>query len=111
MMVWTALRADDVNGIDYARLLLTSNCLRMVLIRSKTTGPGKRVLEAPLFIHRLACLSGMDWLKIGYDIWKMPALRQERDFFVPDCSPLGTDLGSRIKNRPMPVDKLNAYLQ
>ena len=47
VMHWAVLRADDTQGIDPSRISLTEICLRGVLVRTKTTGPGKRVTEVP----------------------------------------------------------------
>ena len=46
---------------------ILSNCgLRLVLGRSKTTGPDKMQKEVAVHIHRTASLSGEDWLKTGF---------------------------------------------
>jgi hypothetical protein len=70
--VWACLRTDDVFGIDPARMRLTSQALVLVLRRTKTTGPGKKVQEVRCFVHRLACLSGGDWLAEGFRLWQLP---------------------------------------
>ena len=40
--VWTALRFDDHRGIIPRRMVLTSTGLRGTLVRTKTSGAGKR---------------------------------------------------------------------
>lgn len=69
VMVWAALRTDDVLWIDRSRLLLSEIGLRGVLIRSKTSGAGRRVRELPFFVVRTASLTGHDWLAIGMSIY------------------------------------------
>lgn len=58
VMVWAALRTDDVLWIDRSRLMLSEIGLRGVLIRTKTSGAGRRVRELPFFVVRTASLSG-----------------------------------------------------
>ena len=41
LMCWMVLRADDVQWIDPSRMHLNGTCVRMILRRTKTTGPGK----------------------------------------------------------------------
>ena len=70
LMVWGALRTDDVQWLDRSRTALTEVGWRSVLVRSKTSGAGRRVRELPVFISRKVCLSGEDWLLAGHDLWK-----------------------------------------
>ena len=65
IMVWCSLRVDDVQWLDRASFVLNDLGFRAFLRRSKTTGPGKRVRDLPVFIHRQANLSGKDWLATG----------------------------------------------
>ena len=69
VMVWAALRTDDVLWIDRSRFVLSEIGLRGVLIRSKTSGAGRRVRELPFFVVRTASLTGNDWLGIGMDLY------------------------------------------
>ena len=69
VMIWAALRTDDVLWIDRSRFVLSEIGLRGVLIRSKTSGAGRRVRELPFFVVRTASLSGHDWLGIGMDLY------------------------------------------
>ena len=68
VMIWAALRTDDVLWIDRSRFVSEIG-LRGVLIRSKTSGAGRRVRELPFFVVRTASLSGHDWLGIGMDLY------------------------------------------
>ncbi len=69
IMIWAALRTDDVLWVDRSRLILSEIGLRGVLIRSKTSGAGRRVRELPFFVVRTASLSGHDWLGVGMDLY------------------------------------------
>lgn len=53
VMVWGALRTDDLLWLDRSRLLLREIGLRGVLLRTKTSGAGRRVRELPVFVIRL----------------------------------------------------------
>ena len=52
VMIWGALRTDDVLWLDRSRLLLSEIGLRGVLLRTKTSGAGRRVRELPVFVIR-----------------------------------------------------------
>ena len=69
VMIWAALRTDDVLWIDRSRFVLSEIGLRGILIRSKTSGAGRRARELPFFVVRTASLSGHDWLGIGVDLY------------------------------------------
>ena len=66
--VWACMRVSDLQGVDVSRLQLFSGGLKGFLVRTKTTGHDKKVLEVPFFIRRDANLSGHDWLSKGYDL-------------------------------------------
>ncbi len=69
VMVWGALRTDDVLWLDRSRFILSEIGLRGVLLRTKTSGAGRRVRELPVFVIRTASLSGCDWLRVGTDLY------------------------------------------
>jgi hypothetical protein len=81
--VYACLRYDDCRGIPPSRLRLTNGGLRGVIVASKTTGPSKKVWEAPFFVHRLAGFSGHDWLQQGFDILSSSEFCFARDYLVP----------------------------
>ena len=54
VMIWGALRTDDLLWLDRSRLLLSEIGLRGVLLRTKTSGAGRRVRELPVFVIRTA---------------------------------------------------------
>ena len=68
--VWSCMRVSDLQGIDVSRLRLFRDGLKGFLVKTKTTGPDKKVAEVPFFIGRCVGLSGRDWLRTGFDLWK-----------------------------------------
>ena len=83
LMVWTTLRADDVQWIDPSRMHLDGICLKVVLTRTKTTGAGRRAVEVPAFVARDASISGEDWLGRGWDLFCSEAFHWDREYFLP----------------------------
>ena len=81
LCTWCCMRLSDLEGLDPQRILLSSRGLRAVLIRTKTTGPGKRVKETPIYLARRISFTGTDWLKLGLDIWDGFEMKS-RDYFV-----------------------------
>ena len=80
---WTSMRSDDLQGLDRARMTLSAQCWRSILTRTKTTGPGMRTLEVPVFVHAKAGFTGNNWLAVGYSIWNEEGFAFERDYFLP----------------------------
>ena len=73
LMVWGAMRTDDVLWIDRSRMTLSELGLRGVLLRTKTSGAGRKVKELPFFVSRLVSLSGRDWLREGVELYENEA--------------------------------------
>ena len=81
LCTWACLRLSDLEGLCPKRMMLGSRGLRGVLIRTKTTGPGKLVKETQIFVSRRISLSGHDWLQAGYELWDSYG-HKDRDYFV-----------------------------
>ena len=86
LMTWMSLRFDDLIGMSVSRLALTKTYLRGVLTRTKTTGPGKRILEVPTYLNREASFTGCPWVKTGYDLLHTEGFAYLRDYFLPQPS-------------------------
>ena len=86
LMTWMSLRFDDLLGLSVSRLALAKTYLRGVLTRTKTTGPGKRILEVPTYLHREASFTGCHWIKVGYDLLQTEEFAYLRDYFLPQPS-------------------------
>eukprot|EP00435_Cladocopium_sp_Y103_P019604 s2653_g4.t1 len=82
VMVWAALRCDDVQSILPHRSLLTNFGLKLVLGKTKTTGPDKPQKEIMAHVFRTISLIGVDWLGIGYRIWDADPFSFRRDYLV-----------------------------
>ena len=82
VMVWAALRCDDVQSILPHRSILTNFGLKVVMGKTKTTGPDKPQKEISAFVFRTISLSGVDWLGIGYRIWETDMFSYRRDYLV-----------------------------
>ena len=83
LMCWMVLRADDVQWIDPSRMHLNGTCVRMILRRTKTTGPGRRAVEVLAYVARDASLAGEDWLGQGWELYHSGAFKDDRDYFLP----------------------------
>ena len=79
-----SLRFDDLMGLSVARLLKSKTCIRGTLTRTKTTGPGKRVLEVPVFMHPEASFTGVPWISEGFAILGTADFAFSRDYFIPE---------------------------
>ena len=79
LMCWMVRRADDVQWIDPSRMHMNGSCLRMILRRTKTTGPGRRATEVPAYVARDASLAGEDWLGSGWQLFHSEAFKDGRD--------------------------------
>lgn len=82
VMVWGSLRCDDVQAILPSRTTLSNFGLRMVLGKSKTTGPDKQQKEVMVHVLRTISLTGEDWLGCGYNIWESEPFKFKRDYQV-----------------------------
>ena len=80
LMVWGALRCDDLQSIDPAWVSFSQLGLKFLLQRTKTSGPGKKQGTLQGFVLRGVSLSGYDWLAAGYQILQLDAFKFPRDF-------------------------------
>lgn len=101
VMVWAALRCDDVQAVLPHRSQFSGLGLRLVLGKTKTTGPDKPQKEVMAFAHRTISLTGVDWLIIGFEIWESEDFSFRRDYLVME--PKKDWLGVRRKFLP-PAD-------
>ena len=86
VMVWAALRCDDVQSILPHRSLLTNFGLKLILGKTKTTGPDKPQKEIVAHVYRTISLTGEDWLGVGYQIWNEEQFAYRRDYLVMEPS-------------------------
>ena len=68
---WCALRGDDATWIKASSLKYNNAYgLQGELARSKTTGPGKKVLSRPIVVGPDAYFNDKAWCTTGMGIWK-----------------------------------------
>ena len=96
--IWASLRFDDTLGIRPELMVLTASGLEAQLERTKTSGPGRKVRWLSFFVSARASITGVPWLKTGFDVWQEKGLSFPRDYFLPFPS---EDLCSAV---PKPVD-------
>ena len=82
VMVWGALRCDDLQSVLPTRTTLSNYGLKMVLGKSKTTGPDKPQKEMAVHVLRTISLTGVNWLGRGYSIWEPEPFAYKRDYMV-----------------------------
>eukprot|EP00435_Cladocopium_sp_Y103_P074208 s172_g47.t1 len=107
VMVWGSMRCDDMQAALPHRTTLSNFGLRLILGRSKTSGPDKVQKEVSVHIYRTASLSGEDWLSIGYRIWDADPFDYRRDYFVMEPS---NDWES-VKRKFVPPSGLSSLIQ
>lgn len=79
---YATLRWDDMQRLRLEHVALRDAGLTGRLLRTKTSGAGRRVRELPLFVPRGAWLASESWLATGYKIWA-EIKPKDRDFFLP----------------------------
>eukprot|EP00971_Amphidinium_carterae_P036907 725521-Amphidinium_carterae.1 len=78
--VWATLRFDDMRGIFPQTLSMDERGLSFTLVRSKSTGPGKRHQQVPCFVSAQVWLREPLWLHVGLGLWQRHA--SERDYLL-----------------------------
>ncbi|CAE7201458.1 LMP1, partial [Symbiodinium sp. KB8] len=70
MLVSLEILVYDVQGLFPQTMQLDERGLAVELARSKTTGPDRRTRSVKVFIERRISLTGQDWLRGGYALWR-----------------------------------------
>ena len=84
LLVWTAMRFDDTAGLLPEKLKLFDRGLEGLIVRSKSSGPGRKVTELRIFVSIDATVTGKPWLVTGFKIWSTDELFAfRRDYFLP----------------------------
>ena len=90
LKLWASFRWDDVQGVPNHLLRLRADgVLEGQLVRSKTTGAGKKVEILNFFIDPMCYLLREEWLMTGWTLnqWmSRQAGLENRDFLVPGAS-------------------------
>ena len=64
------------------RSFLSNYGLKLILGKSKTTGPDKAQKEVAVHVFRTLSLTGEDWLRGGFEIWESEEFSFPRDYMV-----------------------------
>ena len=65
LRVWTAMRFDDHRGLLPDRIVVSNGILKGTLVRTKTSGAGKRREELTIAVGRDVYLCEPGWLGTG----------------------------------------------
>ena len=79
---WGSMRWDDSMGLRPSTLEWKCRGLCGELERTKTSGPGKKVLVLPVYISKSAYVQEEMWLGVGYELMKSE-YAYERDYLLP----------------------------
>ena len=80
LKVWGALRSDDLKWADPASAHMTESGLECKLLRTKVSGPGKKVTHLSFSVSREAYFVEPRWLHTGFAVWQ--ALCANSPFFI-----------------------------
>ena len=83
---WTAMRFDDHRGLVPDRIVSEHGILKGTLVRTKTTGAGKKREELTIAVGQDVFAREPDWMCTGWRLWQ--AFDTPRDFV-----PRGADTG------------------
>ena len=84
--LWSGMRFDDTKGVPNRTMELTHLGLKGVINRSKTSGPGKRIVLSPFYVSKDAWLNDRSWLKEGWKLWNSMGVESGLptiDFMLP----------------------------
>ena len=85
--LWAMLRWNDTQGIPPMRMQMEKGAgLSGEILRSKTTGAGKKIDVQHFYVSRDAWLMAEGWLKKGYELFQQfgkEAGNEKRDFMLP----------------------------
>ena len=79
---WSSLRWDDTQGLVPSTLERRARGVFGLLLRTKTSGPGKKTLILPVFVSQEAYV-GKPWLDVGLLLLTQGEFAFERDYFLP----------------------------
>ena len=69
-----AMRSDDLQRVHPDSVTFGDAGMVMKLLRTKTSGPGKRTRELMAFIPTDTGISSVEWLAAGYRLWRTVAV-------------------------------------
>ena len=84
--LWTGMRFSDTLGLSEKSVEFQESGLTAILLRTKTSGPGKKVIHLRIWVNMACWLRKRYWLETGFDLWKKmgkEAGLDDRDFGLP----------------------------
>lgn len=79
---WAGMRFNDAAHIKGSNLRFYDGKLSGVLVRTKTTGAGKRVRELPVFVGADAYIRHPGWLQVGLAVADEEVNRKREYLFL-----------------------------
>ena len=67
LQTWCSLRFDH-RGLEPGRLRVSETSLTVVLTRSKTHGPDKRIQRKPVFFDKGCWFAVKNWCDVGFNL-------------------------------------------
>ena len=107
LKVYGTLRADDLQRLRPRDVSMGEAGMTGKLMRTKTTGPGKKVKQLTVFVPFEAQISGNNWLQVGYDLWRS-VVSDTSDFFLPRLTPDTEDFENKMAT-PMDVSSMGTF--
>ena len=99
---WAALRGDDATWLVPRSLKYVAGYgLQGELSRSKSTGPGKKVLSRPIIVSDGAYLGEKDWCTVGLQLWESTDQSRQNFVLLP-----GSNYNSFRAEGAEPVDRV-----
>ena len=103
--VWAVLRWSDTEGMIPSKMTFgAADGLLATLVRTKTTGPNKKVETLSIAVEPSSFIADRRWLSAGWEIWKAEDFDFGRDYFLPLPS---VGLDSVRKAKAEYIDALN----
>ena len=90
LKIYGGMRMDDLQRVAPRSVVVGDAGLTLKLLRTKCSGPGKKVRELTVFIPRGTGFANTDWLLVGLGLWRSVVV-MDADCFMP--RPM-KDLGS-----------------
>ena len=104
--LWTGMRYADTLGMHMDTVREDASGVWATLMKTKTTGPGKRILQCKVYVSKEAYLEEKDWLEVGLELWKRLGFEAElsgRDFMLPMPDEALDGFARRVATYPFSV--------
>lgn len=98
---WAAIRGEDGSWLQASSLVLTAGVGFVGnLLRTKTTGVGKKVKPREIFVADNAYLWKKDWLRCGLELWEEEDVSRDNLILLPNSDMSGfRNIGAEVQDR------------